>query len=429
MSTPSPTGRRDLLTAGALSLAAPVLARPAQSAPIVGVAAQPAAAPGQKEAAVFNLWVISDPHVGTDKAMSTAVQHGMVGFTPPPVHMEIPGGGTAPIGERQCHRRAADPVGHRAQSWRLRGVLGRPEDEQGQEVIRQYAVLTQHRREQIYNIAGNHDASPLGHPASGGKEANWWFREWADPVGEHPETSLVDNARRPYPTDGTWERYTFKVGNIRFVMMSDRNDLPYPVGREASGGASPAGAVTEETFAWWKRLVETARANNEIIVSRHHHMLRETTVGSGDFEGVRKNPDGTYRRGKYHGADGAPEGASYLHFPGDKPKAQAFEQYFAAHPSGVDLWLGGHTHTFPDEVCNGRSHVEQKWGVNFVNCAQLSKFHGTVTCPPMSRHFTFTEGSPLVRVRCCLHDDTYAAPGWYPPSERVLEFSRPFFRS
>ena len=98
----------------------------------------------------------------------------------------------------------------------------------------------------------------------------------------------------------------------------------------------------------------------------------------------------------------------------DKPKAQAFESYLAAHPGAIDLWLGGHTHTHPDDVLNGRSHVERKWGVNFVNCAQLSKFHSYVTCPPMSRHFTFTEGSRLVRVRCYLHDDTHAAQGWYP---------------
>ena len=83
----------------------------------------------------------------------------------------------------------------------------------------------------------------------------------------------------------------------------------------------------------------------------------------------------------------------------------------------------------PDDVLNGRSHVERKWGVNFVNCAQLSKFHSYVTCPPMSRHFTFTEGSRLVRVRCYLHDDTHAAEGWYPPAERVLEFSKPFYWS
>jgi len=149
--------------------------------------------------------------------------------------------------------------------------------------IRQYAVLEQHRREQVYNIAGNHDASPFGAPTSEGREVNWWFRKWADPIGEQ---SGVDPAKRPYPIDGTWERYTFKVEN--------------------------------------------------------------------------------------HGPDGAPEGASYLYFVDDKPKAQAFESYLAAHPGAIDLWLGGHTHTHPDDVLNGRSHVERKWGVNFVNCAQLS---------------------------------------------------------
>jgi hypothetical protein len=361
--------------------------------------------------------------------MSEAIQHGMVGFTPPPVHAES-------MAEALRQSEEGSAIGGTPIPWDIALNLGdyagfwdAPEDEQGREIVRQYSVLKQHRREQIYNIAGNHDASPHGIPSSEGKEANWWFRKWADPLGEHPETSLVDNAKRPYPIDGTWERYTFKFGNVRVLMMSDRNDLPYPVGRKASGGASPAGAVTPETFEWWKGQVERARANDEIIISCHHHMLRETTVGSGDFEGVQKNPDGTYRRGKYHGADGAPEGASYLYFLGDKPKAQAFEGYMAEHPSAVDLWLGGHTHTSPDDVLNGRSHVESKWGVNFVNCAQLSKFHSTVTCPPMSRHFTFTEGSKLVRVQCYLHDDTYAAPGWYPPAERVLEFSRAFYWS
>jgi len=111
--------------------------------------------------------------------------------------------------------------------------------------IRQYAVLEQHRREQVYNIAGNHDASPFGAPTSEGREVNWWFRKWADPIGEQ---SGVDPAKRPYPIDGTWERYTFKVENLRFLMMSDRNDLPYPVGRRAAGGASPAGAVTAENL-------------------------------------------------------------------------------------------------------------------------------------------------------------------------------------
>src|SRR5262249_9723208 len=310
MDDPISPARRTLLKAAAATLATPVAA----------AIAQPAAAVGHQEAKSFDLWVISDQHVGTDKAASEGIQHGLVGFRPPP-------------GARR-----------------------------------------------------------------------------------------VD--KRPYPIDGTWERYTFKVGNIRFLMMGDRNDLPYPVGRRASGGASPAGAVTPGTVAWGTSHVESA-GKDEIISPGAHHMLRETTVGSGDYEGVSRNPDGTFRSGRYHGPDGAPEGASYLYFLGDKPKAQAFEQYLAARPGAIDLWLGGHTHTHPDDVLHGRSHIEQKWGVTFVNCAQLSKFHSYVTCPPMSRHFAFTSGSRLVRVRCYLHDDTHAAQGWYPNAERVVELSKP----
>jgi hypothetical protein len=44
----------------------------------------------------------------------------------------------------------------------------------------------------------------------------------------------------------------------------------------------------------------------------------------------------------------------------------------------------------------------------------------------MSRHFTFTAGSRLVRARCYLHDDSYAAEGWYAPVERLVELGKPF---
>lgn len=375
------------------------------------------------EAETFQLWVFSDAHVATDKAVSAAIRNGME-FTPPAAYPESLASALrqsevgGDLGGPPFRWDIALDLGDNAGLWDL------PDDEQGREVARQFGVLKHHRREQIYSVAGNHDASPGNAPSSAGKPANWWFRKWVDPMGENTESSGVDASRRPYAAKGSWERYSFGVGNLRFLMMSDRNDLPFPVGRREFGGGSPAGAVTSDTWAWWQENVEAAK--DDIVISCHHHMLRETTVASGDFEGVSQYPDGRYRHGRYHGVDGVPEGASYLYFVDEEPKAQRFEQYLEKNPGAVDLWLGGHTHTFPDDVVSGRGHVERKWGTNFVNCAQLSKYHSFVTCPPMSRHFTFTVGSPLVRVRCYLHDDTHAPQGWYAPAERVLEFSKPF---
>ena len=162
-----------------------------------------------------------------------------------------------------------------------------------------------------------------------------------------------------------------------------------------------------------------------VILSAHHHLLKETTVASGPWEGYRKDEQGRWQ-GHYHGyfPDGGPEGASYLYYVDGRPDAQAFEGYLAAHPGAIALWLGGHTHTHPDDRTGGRSHVERRWGVTFVNCAALSRHHGR-TNVPMSRLFTFAEGSAEVRVQCYLHTADYAPQGWYAPAERTVDLGRP----
>ena len=164
----------------------------------------------------------------------------------------------------------------------LSGSQTPPEDEEGKEVVRQFSSLKKHAREHFYNIAGNHDASPNQR----------WFRRWVDPLGENTRFSLVDASKRPYPIEGTWERYSFRVGNVLFLMMSDRNDLEPPVGRlitreDEQHGGYPAGAVTSETFSWWRRKVE--ENPDAIIITAHHHMLKETTVASGPWEGFERD--------------------------------------------------------------------------------------------------------------------------------------------
>ena len=294
-----------------------------------------------------------------------------------------------------------------------------PADEAGHEVVRQFSAARKHRRAHFYNLVGNHDASGADEPCQ------WWFRKWVDPTGESTECSGVDSSARAFPVTGTWERYSFRAGNLLFLIMGDRNDGGPPVGRGPYGGY-PAGAVTQETSEWWREQV----AGNQdcIIVSAHHHMLKQTTVASGPWEGFSKDGDGKWQC-RYHGyfPDGGPEGASYLYFVGGKPDAQAFEGYLAQRPGAIDLWLGGHTHTTPTDCTGGRSHIERKWGVNFINAAALTRYHGKPElCIPMSRLLTFTAGSDRVNVRCYLHTSDFAPQGWYEPVERDLALSKPF---
>lgn len=365
-------------------------------------AAAPAEQVGQNKdgAKVFRLWSMGCAHVGTDmrrgrrESLAEAIRQSERGGRQ---------GGPAFDWDIAIH------VGD------LSGTQGTPDDDEGREVVRQFTAAEKHRREDFYNLAGNHDAGRFG------ELTMEWFRTWVDPTGENTATSGVDATRRPFPVEGTWERYSIRVGNLLFLMMSDRNDLEPPVGRGPRGGY-PAGAVTGETFTWWRQMVEANPGS--VIISAHHHMLKETTVKSGPWEGMTRQADGTWRSG-VHGyfPEGAPQGASYLYFVDGKPDAQAFEHYLAEHPGAIDLWIGGHTHTDPDDVTAGRSHVERRWGVTFINTAALTKYHGGKV--PMSRLLTFTDGSNKLRIQCYLHTSDHAPQGWYAKAERTVELGKP----
>ncbi len=290
-----------------------------------------------------------------------------------------------------------------------------PDDEEGELLIGQYGATIKHRRTDFYDVIGNHDSSRHGEPTQ------WWFRKYLDPTGESTEFSGIDNSKRNYPVSGTWEHYSFEVGNILFLMLADRNDFPPPIGRGDHGGF-PAGAITGETFDWWREKVESNQ--DRIIITGHHHMIKETTVASGLNEGCDQG---------YHGRmkDGAPQGSSFIYFVDGEPDSGRIEGFFEEKEKktgagAIDLWLGAHTHTHPDDRTGGRSHVETKWGVNFVNVSALTRYHGVRNSIPMSRLFTFEEGSDEVRVQCYLHTSQYAPQGFYGPSERVLKLRHPF---
>ena len=315
-------------------------------------------------------------------------------------------------------------------------LQGLPTDEEGREVVRQFSSLRRHRREAFYTLAGNHDAAP----------EQWWFRKWIDPLGENTRWSGVDRHDYAFPIEGTWDRYAVRIGNILLLMLSDANHLPPPAGRGGKGGY-PSGAVTREAFEWWKEMVE-ANKGRSIIITAHHHVLKDTTVASGDWEGYHVGSEGEYldkfKRWypghtpgerppihpedlRYHTyqPDGGPRGASYLFFVGDKEDPGLFETYLAQNPGSVAMWLGAHTHTRPDDTFGGKSHIEEKWGTIFVNCAALTSYHAQAKSPK-SRLITFTPGSDEVRIQCYLHSDDVAPRGWYEKAERNFHLRQRF---
>lgn len=298
------------------------------------------------------------------------------------------------------------------------GDVGVPTDEEGEEVVRQFGVLKKHRREQIYSVSGNHDRSGLDRPEGE------WFRRYVDPMGENPAISGVDAARYPHPIEGTWERYAFETGNIRFLMMSDVNERSHTKGRGDLGG-NPGGVVTAETFKWWQDQVD--RNRDKIIVSVHHYMLKDTTLASGLWEGMKKDADGKWEQ-DYHGyfPEGSPAGASFLCWVGGEFDSGKFESHLSANPGAVDLWLGGHSHDNPDGQKGGKTSFEQAHGgTTFMNICPLTRHVVPNHAIPHSWLLTFTDGSDELLARCYMHTDEYRPRGWYDAAERRIKLSGP----
>src|SRR5688500_9438104 len=131
----------------------------------------------------FRIWVASDPHVGRD------IMYGRESLADAIRDSERPETNEAEAFNWDIGLMLGDFCG----SHRL------PEDSEGAEVVKQFGALRKHRREDIYELVGNHDASGPDEPTQ------WWFKKWIDPLGENTKYSGVDPSRRPYPIDGTWE--------------------------------------------------------------------------------------------------------------------------------------------------------------------------------------------------------------------------------
>jgi len=248
----------------------------------------------------------------------------------------------------------------------------------------------------IYAISGNHDREKANDNSLA------WFRKWVDPLGENTEFSGINNNLRPYPIDGTAERYKFELTgtNLVFLMMGDMNR---PVtGKRAVGGygGDPAGVVSQSTFDWWKAQVESYRNTDKIVITCHHYLLRDTTTCTGYYEGGSYS-NGVYTQ-KFHGP-GLHNGkySGFLAFVDESEDDTQFIDHLTAHPGDTQLWLGAHSHCKPGHTTGGKSLAEYRadLGCTFINCASLTKTHGPDEhLYPRCRLLKFTHGSSIVSV-------------------------------
>ncbi|MDA2926018.1 metallophosphoesterase [Acidobacteria bacterium AH-259-G07] len=355
----------------------------------------------------FTLWVIGDPHLQTDldsdppyRSLEAAIKDSKLGGDQggEPFDWDIAIVTGDYTGRLQC-----------------------PSDRDGQDLIDQF----QHSGADpnyFYGVIGNHDAD-LDYQ---------WFRKWVDPLGENTQHSKVDNKRRPYPTQGEWDHYSFQVGNILFLMLGDRNAGPPPFGRECRRGY-PAGRVSDETYLWWVERVESHP--NHIIIAVAHHALWNTTIYTDLWEGYQLGAHGAHSWADQVGSsmiyaignwtiDGLDENRNYV---GERP--YGFVTYLREHPGAIDFWIHGHTHArvYPGLRVNGKSDIETRYGVTFVNSGNLTRAHSTGG-PPFSRVFYFHENSNKVRIKTYLHTNEcgIASEGFYNPAEITIELSKEF---
>lgn len=352
----------------------------------------------------FVWWSISDPHLQTDLPGYRSLESAILDSTE---------GGNQ---------------GGESFAWDIATVAGDwtgtpcPTDNDGLDLIDQW-IGAGADPNRFYGVIGNHDANTSD---------SWWFEKWVDPLGQNTAFSLVDNNARPYPVQGAWDHYSFEVGNILFLMLSDRNEGPPPFGRLCSAGY-PSGRMSLETYNWWVQQVDSHP--DRIIITISHQSLFETTAFTGFDEGYLQGVHGGHSWADRRGSsmiytiddwtiDGLDANEDYV-----GTRDFGFVKYLQDHPGAIDLWIHGHTHhnLYPGIVFNGRSEVETKYGVTFINTGALTTKHGAPLAP-YSRLLSFYQNSNTVLMKTYVHKTGWGAvpEGFHQPVERLIQLDKPF---
>ena len=273
-----------------------------------------------------------------------------------------------------------------------------------------------------YHAGGNNDENSVLN--DGVSIDNEYYRRYIDPVGEFTATSGIDNNRRPYPVTGTYERYYFDVGNIRFLFLSDRNDLPAPYGR-GEGGFFVDGAITLDTYKWF--VDQVIKNPDRIIVVCCHHPLKDTTLGTAMDESWKRMYMSGYNPENKNNPAARLQTVLHQVYDVDSFDSPKFNNLLSQNTGVVDMWVSGHVHHMLEEVFNGKGKYAYAYGGHHFNVGTICRFrHHIIFLSAQSTLFTFTEGSSQFDSKVYVHDHPSVKQGFYEPEHRILTLKKGF---
>ena len=207
----------------------------------------------------------------------------------------------------------------------MSGAQGTPKDEEGREIVRQFSVLAGIVANRSTTCRAITTAAVLTSRRRGGGESG------SIPRASTRSSPEWTRAKRPYPIEGTWERYSFRVGNLLFLMMSDINE---PSQKSWSGNAwrQPGRCRKRRDVS----LVEAKRRDEPLVDHRQRPSLRpqgyDRRIGRVGGNAARREWRMEVLVSRLL-SQGTPQGASFLYWVDSKPDSGAFENILAATPA------------------------------------------------------------------------------------------------
>jgi hypothetical protein len=216
---------------------------------------------------------------------------------------------------------------------------------------------------------------------------------FVDTFGNNTAFSGVVAGDRLYPVYGVEGSHVyFSHGNVTWFGLCDQNGGAQPWGRSGGVGGFPSGSYLQTALNALYAYVQ-ANPNKNIIVFAHH-LLKDTTIATGDNEGVT---------GGFHGTSGQPAASGRFENIVTNPATGAYideqtqvQEFMTANPGRISVWAGGHTHFLRNETYTGRGWNYFDGDTWHVSAGGLTLAHDGGN--PESLAFIFTEGSTTLRI-------------------------------